>query len=633
MGIVLVLLFGIALIVGPIAAEVTGHTLSSVSQIILMASGLAIAIFAGVLLIITKLYQKTKASESFVRTGMGGFKIIKDGGALVIPVIHKVVFITLRTLKFEVSRMGKHALLTRDKLRADIGAEFFVRVMPDEASIGNAARSFGEHMSPAEVEKLVLEKAVSALRTVAATKTLEELNSNRDDFMRDVMQIVSPDLKHNGLTLETATISTLDQTSTENLDQSNVFDAEGLETIARITQQKMTERNRLEREGEQARKHQDVETRKKVLSYEQDQAEAEARQSAEVAKIQADQQREAEEKRIEATRQVDLAKVQKEKTVQVAQQLQQQDVEVADRARQQAVAVAEQKKQEAETRARQDVEVAERAKQQAVADAERLVATAQTQKANAEAQREQASQQIKTVEIVEAAKRAKQQQVIDAEAKAEQRLIAEQKAADANAYTITRDAQARKEAADADAEAVRKKANAEKDARVALAEGDRAVQMVPVDVKAQEVSVDQKRVETVMIPELQAREQHGRVAQEFELDKARIQAEMQVRIETARAAAEVYKKVDIKAFSTLDDVSKMTGRMMSGLGVAELANGLIDGLENDTVMKSLYGLEATIGAVANKLGLSRKDMEAAAAGSPVVEDRTKKAPEQPKDGQ
>jgi hypothetical protein len=96
---------------------------------------------------------------------------------------------------------------------------------------------------------------------------------------------------------------------------------------------------------------------------------------------------------------------------------------------------------------------------------------------------------------------------------------------------------------------------------------------------------------------------------------------MQVRIETARAAAEVYKKVDIRAFSTLDDVSRMTGRMMTGLGLAELANGLVEGLDGETVKKSLSGLEATVGAVASKLGLGRKETD---GGAVVVEDLTGK---------
>ena len=45
--------------------------------------------FSTLLLIVTRLYVKTKASEAFVRTGMGGMKVIQDGGALVVPSIRR----------------------------------------------------------------------------------------------------------------------------------------------------------------------------------------------------------------------------------------------------------------------------------------------------------------------------------------------------------------------------------------------------------------------------------------------------------------------------------------------------------------------------------------------------------------
>ncbi|HET7506404.1 MAG TPA: SPFH domain-containing protein, partial [Kofleriaceae bacterium] len=185
MGFLIVLfLFALGLIVGPVVANVMDHPLSGLTTTIMTASGIALAILAGTLMTITRLYMKTKASEAFVRTGMGGMRVIKDGGSLVVPVIHQIVKISLRTLRLDVGREGPDALITKDKLRADIKAEFFVRVMPDDDSIKNAARSFGEHMDDERyVSKLVEDKLISALRTIAATKTLEELNTQRDEFV------------------------------------------------------------------------------------------------------------------------------------------------------------------------------------------------------------------------------------------------------------------------------------------------------------------------------------------------------------------------------------------------------------------------------------------------------------------
>src|SRR5262245_10875434 len=129
MGFLIVLfLFALALIVGPLAANLRGTPLGALTSTIMTASGIGLAVFAGTLMVITRLYMKTKASEAFVRTGMGGMRVIKDGGSLVIPVIHQIVKISLQTLRLDAGREGPDALITKDKLRAHIKAEHHVRV-------------------------------------------------------------------------------------------------------------------------------------------------------------------------------------------------------------------------------------------------------------------------------------------------------------------------------------------------------------------------------------------------------------------------------------------------------------------------------------------------------------------------
>lgn len=567
MGFLIVLfLFALALIVGPVAASFSGSHLGALTSAIMTVSGIALAILSGTLMIITRLYMKTKASEAFVRTGMGGMRVIKDGGSLVIPVIHQIVKISLQTLRLEVGREGPDALITKDKLRADIKAEFFVRVMPDDDSIKNAARSFGEHMDDERyVSKLVEDKLISALRTIAATKTLEELNTQRDEFVKQVTDIVTPDLAHNGLTLEVATISRLDQTALQNLRDDNVFDAQGKRTIAAITQEQATARNELERAGEQARKRKDVETRQTMLALERQQAEAEAEQAAQIAVIRAQKMREAQEKEIEAQRAVEIAGVQKAQAVEVAQRQQQQAVETAER-----------KKLEAITQAERDVEVARRKQQEAIAHAERERASAEAELAKAEAQRETERQAIITVQVRSEAERAKTTQVIGAQAEAERKFTEAQRAADAEAYRLQKEAEGKKAAADAEAEAVTKKAQAEAAAKRAHAEGDKALQMVPVEVAKEQVGVKQREVE-VLQQELEARAQHGAAAQQFEIEKLRISKDAEVRIAGAQAMATFGGKIEATVVGTPEDVSRMTQAYMKGMGVSRTIDGFFSG--------------------------------------------------------
>jgi flotillin len=606
----LLFLFALALIVGPIALNVTGHGVAPLTSAIMLASGIAIAILCVVVWTITRLYVKTKASEAFVRTGLGGLKVIRDGGALVLPVVHQVVRVSLETIRLDVTRQGADALITSDKLRADIKAEFFVRVQPEDDAIKAAARSLGDKMtveapnhggsSQSFVAQIIEDKLVSALRTAAARKSLEQLNSERNEFLKEVVELVTQDLTHNGFTLETVTISKLDQTDVGNLKADNIFDAQGMRTIAEITQKNLTEKNAIVRRGEQERTAQDVETRKRVLDLERTRAEAEASQTSQIAVIQAEQTRTSREKQISAEQAVEIARVEQSRAVEVAVRQQQAAIETAERTKQQAITEAEQK-----------LEVARRQQLKAVADAEALKAAAEAKLAEAEAERQRARQGILTVEQVATSDREKQKAIISAQAEAERNYVTAQKAADGDAYKLRTQAEARKVSAEADADATRRKAEAEAQARklaaeaeqatlVAHANGQKAQAMVPIEVKAREVEIDKQRVEEVLKPELQARAEYGEAAQNFELAKIRIAQEATVRVEAAKAMATVYGKITANVYGTPEDVAKMGQRFAEGMGLSQMLSGFFGGADSSptpTVRKAVEVLE-TLGAAA-----------------------------------
>ncbi len=71
-----------------------------------------IALFAiGVLL--SRLYRRASKETAFVKTGLGGANVIMDGGALVLPVFHGVVDVSLKTHKLVVKRTQQQALITK----------------------------------------------------------------------------------------------------------------------------------------------------------------------------------------------------------------------------------------------------------------------------------------------------------------------------------------------------------------------------------------------------------------------------------------------------------------------------------------------------------------------------------------
>lgn len=631
-GLFFLLLFGILLIGAPIGVNNFAHqSMSGTSSVIMTLSGVTLVLLCVILLTITKLYVKTKASEAFVKTGMGGLKVIRDGGAIILPFIHQIVRVSLETIKLEVNRTGVDALITSDKLRADIKAEFFVRIQAEDEDIKAAARSLGDKMSEisvnynprggadagykSSVATLIEDKLVSALRTSAAKKTLEQLNSDRDDFLKEVMQGVTADLKHNGFLLETVTISKLDQTDVSNLKADNIFDAQGMRTIAEITQKNLTEKNAIVRTGEQARKDQDVKTRTQVLELDRQQAEAEATQSAQVASIQAEQTRIGKESQIEAQRKIDVASTENAKLTVLATVAQEQATEVARREQQKAIVEADQK-----------VEVAKRDQQKAIAASEAEKAKAEALLADAEAERQKARQNITTVEVVAAADREKQKSVIAAQGEAEKNFVTAQRTADAGAYKTQKEAEARKLAADAEAEAVTKQATAASKAAelqatgkkaqllaeaegdqaklLAQAEGQKALAMVPVEVKAREVQIEKQRVEEVLKPELEARMANGEAAQNFELAKLRIEQEANIRIESARATAQFYGKITANVYGTPEDVAKMGANFNAGMGLSQTIGGFLAGADVstvETIQKAMGAVNNLADAAASKL--------------------------------
>ena len=136
---------------------------------ILSSAGIILVALICIFIIFARLYQRASKELSFVRTGFGGQKVIMNGGAFVIPVFHEPIPVNMNTLRLPVSRANQQALITRDRMRVDVLAEFYVRVKPEEGSIANAAQTLGHRtVQPEALKELIEGKFVDALRAVAA---------------------------------------------------------------------------------------------------------------------------------------------------------------------------------------------------------------------------------------------------------------------------------------------------------------------------------------------------------------------------------------------------------------------------------------------------------------------------------
>ncbi|EHC4632170.1 flotillin family protein [Escherichia coli] len=342
---------------------------------------IAVCILFIIGIIFARLYRGASAEQAFVRTGLGGQKVVMSGGAIVMPIFHEIIPINMNTLKLEVSRSTIDSLITKDRMRVDVVVAFFVRVKPSVEGIATAAQTLGQRtLSPEDLRMLVEDKFVDALRATAAQMTMHELQDTRENFVQGVQNTVAEDLSKNGLELESVSLTNFNQTSKEHFNPNNAFDAEGLTKLTQETERRRRERNEVEQDVEVAVREKNRDALSRKLEIEQQQVTEIANQTKSIAiAAKSEQQSQAEARANLALAEAVSAQQNVETTRQTAE---------ADRAKQVALIAAA---QDAETKA---VELTVRAKaekeaaeMQAAAIVELAEATRKKGLAEAEAQR------------------------------------------------------------------------------------------------------------------------------------------------------------------------------------------------------------------------------------------------------
>lgn len=229
------------------------------------------------------LYRRSTKETAFVRTGFMGEKVVVNGGAFVIPVLHEITPVNMNVLRIEVRREDGLALITRNRMRVDLIAEFFVRVGASRELVAAAAQTLGRRtLQPDSLRELLEGKFAGALRTVAAQMTLEEMHELRGDYAAKVRRLAEESLAANGLELESVAIVDLDQTSLEYFDPSNAFDAEGLTQLTESIETRRRMRNEIEQRTLVDIRNQNLDTQRKVLEIDRDTEYARLEQEREV---------------------------------------------------------------------------------------------------------------------------------------------------------------------------------------------------------------------------------------------------------------------------------------------------------------------------------------------------------------
>ncbi|ERN43135.1 hypothetical protein KR51_00000240 [Rubidibacter lacunae KORDI 51-2] len=465
---------------------------------IFILGGVVIVLIVVALTALARLYRVTPANEAFVKTGVGRKrKVIKHGGCLVFPVLDELTRVPLKEISIDVERTGKLAVRTQDYLRADMRVTFFVCINAIDEDIRTATERLSQNgrITAADIKNALEKRADDAIRAAAKNKNLAEIDSDKLGFAQEVLNLIEPDLKKVGLTLNNIAISEVEESDT--YDTNNFFDAQGVRLRTETIQRSIRQQREVELTTRVAIEQKELEAQKQSLNIARDNENAQLEQRLEIESLRAQRAREiqeaqdresatAERNKILQEQSVEEGRIQKQLDVQqkkitsdiqleesnkqlnVAQALQKQESEMAE---------IEREKVTNASRLRARIEVAEAEQESSIVQQSAAIAIArkEQERFQADAERATAESAVQTAVAVEEADRSQRLAAIAAEQEAQERRISDQNVVEIDVYRRRRQAEIARQAADLEAESIRTLADANRDKALAEARGRQAL--------------------------------------------------------------------------------------------------------------------------------------------------------------
>ena len=186
-----------------------------------------------------------------------GYRVIRGGRTIRIPLVEKVDYMDLNTIAIEVSVTNAYS---KGAIPLDVQGVANIKISSAPGLLDNSVERFLGR-EPAYIQQIAKENLEANLRGVLSTLTPEEVNEDRLKFAQTLIDEADDDIKTLGLELDVLKIQNV-------TDQVGYLDAVGRRRTAQVLKEA--------RESE-ARQKADAES-----------AESEARQRAELVRVQAD---------------------------------------------------------------------------------------------------------------------------------------------------------------------------------------------------------------------------------------------------------------------------------------------------------------------------------------------------------
>ena len=133
------------------------------------------------------------------------FRIVRGGGAFIIPVIERVDDLSLELITIDVLTQNVYTL---QGVPVSVDGVAQVKIASDDVSIVTAAEQFLSK-TQAEVKNVALQTLEGHLRAILGTLTVEEIYKDRDKFAQSVQTVSAQDLRNMGLQIISFTIKNI----------------------------------------------------------------------------------------------------------------------------------------------------------------------------------------------------------------------------------------------------------------------------------------------------------------------------------------------------------------------------------------------------------------------------------------
>lgn len=131
-----------------------------------------------------------------------GFRIVKGGGTIVLPVIERVDVLSLEIMTIDVRTPEVYTELG---VPVNVDGVAQIKIKGDEVSIRTAAEQFLSKTTQ-EIKTVAHETLAGHLRAILGTMTVEDIYKNRDAFAQRVQEVSAVDMANMGLEIVSFTI-------------------------------------------------------------------------------------------------------------------------------------------------------------------------------------------------------------------------------------------------------------------------------------------------------------------------------------------------------------------------------------------------------------------------------------------